>query len=101
MQYVQFKPLWCQELTGYCFTVWTIVAIRAFHDPEFCDWSTIDGFPPKEKPTLQTTVLNQLLEALDSPTGAKILPSPTVVEITAQQQMQLVECIHGVVKKLA
>jgi len=101
MQYVQFEPLWCPDLTEFCFTVWSIVVIRAFCDPDSCDWSTIEEFPPKQKPTLQSTVLQQLIEALDTPTGAKILPSSTVVEITAQQQMQLVECMHGVVKKLA
>ena len=82
------------------FTVWTIVAIRAFRDSDSCDWPTIDGFPPKQKPTLQTIVLNQLIEALDTPAGAKILSNPTVEEITGQQ-MQLVECMHSVVKKLA
>src|ERR1700733_5412984 len=100
MQYVPFKPLQCHDLTGFCSTVWTIVAIHAFRDPDSCDQSTIDGFPPKQTPTLQTIVLNQLIEALDTPAGAKLLSSPTAAEITAQQ-MQLVECMHTVVKKLA
>jgi len=100
MQYVWFEPLWCPDLNGFCFTVWSIVAIHAFRDPDSCDQSTIAGFPPKQNPTLQTIVLDQLIEALDTPAGAKLLSSPTVAEIEAQQ-MQLAECMHGVVKKLA
>jgi len=80
--------------------MWSIVAIRAFRDPDSCDFSTIEGFPPEQKPTLHATVLNQLIEALDTHAGAKILSSPTE-EITTEQQMQLVEWMHGVVKKLA
>jgi len=100
MQYVQFEPLWHPDLNGFWFTVWSIVAIRAFRDPGLCDQSTIVGFPPKQKPTLQAIVLDQLIEALDTPAGAKILSSPTVAEIRAQE-MRLVECMHSVVKKLA
>jgi len=79
--------------------MWSIAAIHAFRDPNSCDRLTIDGFPPEQKPTLHTTVLNHLIEALGTPTGAKILSSP-VVEITDEQHMQLVECMHSVVKKL-
>jgi hypothetical protein len=89
---------------GFLFTVWSIVAIRAFRDPVSCDNSTIAAFPPEQKPTLHSTVLNQLIEALDTPTSAKILSSATaaeIAEIIAEQPMQLVECMHGVVKKLA
>ena len=100
MQYVQFEPKQHPDLNGFCFTVWAIVAIRAFRDPGSCDWSIIAGFPPKQQPTLQTIVLNQLIEALDTPAGAKILSSPTVAEISAQE-VRLVGCMHNVVKKLA
>ena len=82
------------------FVAWSIVATRAFRDPDSCDWSTINGFPPKQKPTFLAIVLNELIETLDTPAGAEILSSPTLSEITAEQEMQLAERMHGVVKNL-
>jgi len=79
---------------------WSIAAIHAFRDPDSCDWSTLKRFPPKQKPTLLAVVLNKLIETLDTPAGAEILSSSAVSEITAEQQLQLAECMHGVVKNL-
>jgi len=98
LSFKSYDSLIVQFVVHAC--MWSIVAIRAFRDPDSCDFSTIDGFPPEQKPTLHTTVLNRLIEALDTPTGAEILSSPTA-EITAEQEAQLVEHMHGVVKKLA
>jgi len=81
--------------------VLAIVVIRAFRPPNSCDWPTITGFPPKQEPAFHTIVLNQLIEVLDTPAGAKILSGPTVTKITYPQQMQLAEWMHGVVKKLS
>jgi len=80
--------------------VWSIAAIHAFRDPDSCNWSTFKQFPPKQKPTLLAVVLNQLIETLDTPAGAEILSSSAVSEITDEQQLQLVERMHGVVKNL-
>jgi len=90
----------CFPFNRCCFVVWSIVATHSFRDPDSCDWSTFDRFPPKQKPTLLAIVLNKLIETLDTPAGAEILSSPTLSEITAEQQMQLVERMHGVVKDL-
>ena len=81
--------------------MWSIVAIRAFRDPGSCDWSITDKFPPKQNPSLQTTILNKLIEAWDTADGANIMYSSDVSVTKGEQVTQLVDCMYRVVKELA
>jgi len=81
--------------------MWSIVAIRAFHDPGRCNWLAIDGFPPCQNPPLQDTVLSNLVNALSTTDGADIPWRCDMGTLTEKQQEQLIDGMHGVVKHLA
>jgi len=81
--------------------MWSIVAIRAFNDPDLCDWSTVKGFPPPQEPSLADTVLHHLVNVQPTTHGVDILWCGDMATITTEQQEQFIDRIYDVVKHLA
>jgi len=80
--------------------LWSIAAIHAFRDPDSCDWSTIDKFPPKQQIPPHVAVFNRLIEIWDSEQGANLLCSSHTAMTKDERLTQLVDGMHGVVMEL-
>ena len=79
--------------------MWSIVAIRAFRHSS-CDWAIIDRFPPKQKPSLQISVLDKLADALDTIDRTCLLGTSNAT-LRSKNLTQLVNCMDTVVWELS
>lgn len=80
--------------------MWSIVAVRAFRDPDACDSSTIVKFPPNLHTPLSVVVFNRLIEIWDTEQGTKSLYSSDTAMTKDERLTQLVDGMHGVVMEL-
>lgn len=81
--------------------MWSIVAIRAFRHPCLCDWSTINGFPRHQKPSLEDTVLINLVDAQSTTRSVDIPWCGDMTALVEEQQEWLIDWMYDVVKSLA
>jgi len=88
------------EFDGFYLIVWSIVAVRAFRDPDSCDSSTIDKFPPNQQIPLPVIVFNRLIEIWDTEQGTNLLYSSDTAMTKDERLTQLVDGMHGVVMEL-
>jgi len=80
--------------------LWSILAIRAFRDPDSCDRSTIDKFPPSQQIPLPIIVFNRLIEIWDTEQGTNLLYSSDAAMMKDERLTQIVDGMHGVVMEL-
>ena len=80
--------------------MWSIVAVRAFRDPDSCDWSTIDKFPPNQQIPTHVVVISRLIEIWDTEQGEILLYGSDTAMTKDERLTQLVDGMHGVVMEL-
>ena len=90
-----------ETYSEFYLTVWSIVAVRAFRDPDSCDQSAIDKFPPNQQIPLHVVVFDRLVGIWDTEQGANLLYGSDTVMTKDERLTQLVDGMHGVVMELA
>jgi len=105
----RFTSLWrgktCPLLTlllrfAVYVSMWSIVAIRAFREPGRCDVPAIEAFPPTQKPSLEETVLMNLVETWDVVVGVNMARCNTdeaVIHVMQTRRMQLNDWMYAAV----